>query len=224
MSGFMKASFITIKDQFTNRADSLQVEQNQDKSKEALSALMDGESDELELRRVLREAPSNPELVATWRRYHAIQASLQQSIHGKPSVNLLDGIKARLADEDGQSSLPVSARVTGKVLRSGLLRYLGQGAIAASVAVAALMGVSLLETAQNGTSEAAVIAAGAPVETPALGGDFNASELARTAVTDAEAYSRLERAVLQEFSDLPAPEEIPVNYNPDFPVQPVAAE
>ena len=45
---------------------------------EALSALMDGEANELELRRILRELPARPELAAAWTRFHTVRASLQQ--------------------------------------------------------------------------------------------------------------------------------------------------
>jgi sigma-E factor negative regulatory protein RseA len=195
--------------------------------REALSALMDSEANELELRRILRELPDDAELSATWKRYHTVRASLRQEIHSNPAVNLLDGIKARLADEAVRHPL----HGPGRLFRSGILRYVGQGAIAASVALAALVSVSLLDS--NGAAVPAAVVAGADLpatgtstDNPVLNGDYdaNASELARTVSTDAEALNRLEQAVYREFGEVPPADEIPVNYTPDFPLRPVPAQ
>ena len=95
---------------------------------------------------------------------------------------------------------------------------------AASVAVAALMGFSVLQTADTGTSAPAVADA---ATAPALNGEFNAGnagELSRTVSIDAVAYDRLEQAVYRGLSELPPPEFTPVNYNPELPVQTTPAE
>jgi sigma-E factor negative regulatory protein RseA len=196
------------------------VDQNQDKAEatrlnEALSALMDGEADELELRRVLREVPEKPELAAAWKRYHAVRASLQQEMHLNPRVDLLQGVQARLAAEaTHQGSL-------SGLLRSRIVRYVGQGAIAASVAAAALMGVSVLEVADRGNTDTSALVADASTA-PVLNGEFNASEQTRTVSLDAEAYSRLQQAVYREFSGLQQIQQIP--YNPEFPAELTPAE
>ena len=194
------------------------------KLRESLSALMDDEADELELRRILRALPGNPELSAAWQRYHTVRASLHNEIHSRPAVNLLAGINARLAAEaDAYPSV-----VRGRVLRSGILRYLGQGAIAASVALAALMSISLL---QNGgvdaplSADVAEATVAPAVETPVLNGDYTttASELARTVSTEAtapDALEHLEQAVLREFGEVRASEQYP----PFFSVEESPAE
>jgi negative regulator of sigma E activity len=196
------------------------VDQNQDKTmpearlNEALSALMDGEVDELELRRILRELPTRPDLAAAWRRYHTVRESLQQEVQVNPRADLLKGVQARLAAEDTHQG-----RLSG-LLRSRIVRYVGQGAIAASVAVAALMSVSLLEVADNGAStEAGALVADASTA-PVLNGEFNASEQTRTVSLDSAAYNRLQQAVDREFSN--SPQQIP--YNPQFPVELTPAE
>lgn len=194
------------------------VDQNQDKAEEArlneaLSALMDGEADELELRRVLREVPAKPELAAAWKRYHAVRASLQQEVHVNPRVDLLQGVQARLAAENTHQG-----RLSG-LLRSRIVRYAGQGAIAASVAAAALMGVSVLEVADRGNSDATALVAEAAT-VPVMNGEFNASEQTRTVSLDAEAYSRLQQAVHREFSA--SPQQIP--YERDFSTELTPAE
>jgi negative regulator of sigma E activity len=185
-----------------------------DKLGESLSALMDDEAADLELRRLLKALPENPELVATWKRFHTVRASLRRELHTDPALDLLPGIKARLALETDHVP-PLASRLAN----SRLLRYLGQGAIAASVAFAALMGVSFLQSPGALDSGAAAMAISGNARTPVLNGNFRGEELARSAVTDPEALQRIEQAVYQEFSDLPDPEEIPVSYNPDFPTQ-----
>lgn len=180
---------------------------------EALSALMDGEADELELRRVLRDLPVQTELAATWKRYHAVRASLQQELHQNPRVDLLQGVQARLAAEATHQG-----RLSG-LLRSRIVRYAGQGAIAASVAAAALMGVSVLEVADGANSNTAAMVAEANTA-PVLNGEFNASGQTRTVSLDAEAYSRLQQAVYREFAD--SPQQIPTD--PQFRTELAPAE
>lgn len=199
------------------------VDQNQDKMpesrlNEALSALMDGEVDELELRRILRELPAKPELYAAWQRYHSVRASLHQELHANPSVDLLKGVQARLAAEQENQEVGRQGAV-GAMLRSRLVRYVGQGAIAASVAAAALMGVSFLEVADTGDVAPAIADAGSP---PLLNGEFNAEGQTRTVSLDAEAYSRLRQAVYREISG--SSQQVPINYNPEFPVTVTPAE
>jgi len=89
--------------------------------KESMSAVVDGEADEFELRRVLDEVAHNPELLQTWERYHAIGAHLsgEQSAQALLPVgsmqNMADavwealGAEAALADSpDGE--LPYAAQ------------------------------------------------------------------------------------------------------------------
>ncbi len=201
------------------------MDQNQDKMpetrlKEALSALMDGEVDELELRRLLRELPASPELEATWRRYHAVQASLRQEVHGNPAVDLLAGVRARLAAEQEHitPSSVRSERKIGAIFRSRVVRYLGQGAIAASVAAAALMGLSVLEVADTGSESAMIADAGPTIP----GGPLNTDVQTRTVSADPEAFNRLQQAVIREFSA--SSEQIPVRDTPEFPVTLTPAE
>lgn len=180
---------------------------------EALSALMDGEADDLEVRRILRDLSASPELGATWKRYHAVRASLQQEMYLNPRADLLQGVHTRLAAEQVSGDLH-EGRLSG-MLRSRIVRYVGQGAIAASVAAAALMGISVLEVANKGDAAADASMVAAADTSPVLSGEFNAPEQTRTVSLDSEAYNRLQRAVYREFST--APQQTP--YNPDFPAE-----
>ncbi|MDP5003826.1 MAG: sigma-E factor negative regulatory protein, partial [OM182 bacterium] len=109
---------------------------------EALSALLDGEASEFELRRVLSSASS--EVAAKWARLNASQAV----IHGEGSelYKLSDGFAARVAEqianldelsEDQPSDLEKPQQTgLGAVLAAPWTRGITKLAVAASVAVA----------------------------------------------------------------------------------------
>lgn len=158
---------------------------------QSVSALMDGEGSELDLRRVLKAADGNPGVLDRWQRYHLVRASLHQDLHRRPEVNLLAGIHARLDEE-----LPVRTG-EGRAARP-LLRRLGQGAIAASVAFTALFAASWLQQPLGeGQQELRSLASQPADQMPSLGGDFTPSELTRTVSMDAAARQRLRQAVYQ---------------------------
>jgi negative regulator of sigma E activity len=163
---------------------------NQDVVLESASALMDGEATELDLRRVLKASVQDPAIASTWQRYHLVRASLQQEVHGRPSVNLLAAIHAQLADEGQPPAVPMTRKY------AAVLRRLGQGAIAASFAFTALYAASYLQWLDGGQSASPAIA-GQPPQMPSLGGDFTPSELSRTVSMDAAARKRLQQAVYQ---------------------------
>ncbi|WP_313474684.1 sigma-E factor negative regulatory protein [Stutzerimonas kunmingensis] len=96
---------------------------------ESLSAVMDNEADELELRRML--AGDNPELRATWSRYQLARAAMHKELI-EPYLDIASAVSAALADE----AAPVKAQRNG-------WKGLGRLAVAASVTVAVLAGVRL---------------------------------------------------------------------------------
>jgi len=186
---------------------------------ESLSACMDGEGSDLELRRVLRELADSSSSTAqnlqgSWRRYHLISASLQDQLHTNPQVDLLDGLHARLALDEPLPAIPISRKF------NEIARKLGQVSIAASVAFTVLFGVSQVQDLLPGNtspSATGVQMADASSSLPELGGDFNPSELSRTVSMDAAARDRIQRAVRQ-FSGSSAP--VPFNAEAyTFPVQ-----
>ncbi|HWK53483.1 MAG TPA: sigma-E factor negative regulatory protein [Hyphomicrobiales bacterium] len=164
---------------------------------ESLSALMDHEAGELEIRRLVRKLPEHPELLHTWQRYQLARAVLHADAHVRPTVNLLGGIHAELE----QDSVP-----TREQHRFGrLLRVAGQGAIAASVAAFVLVGVGSLQQAKQdaGMGESAAIAAAQlDDQVPELAGEYHPSGLERTVRLDSAARTRLQQAVYQ-FSSSP---------------------
>ena len=111
-----------------------------EKLKEALSAVIDGEADEFELRRVLDELPKDPALRASWERYHLIGAALR----GERSVNRLvmrERIWAELAGEAPAEVAPVEAdEVEAPAPRRSAYARWTPLAVAAAVALAVVLG------------------------------------------------------------------------------------
>lgn len=114
---------------------------------ETLSAVMDNEADELELRRVLAACGEDAELRSTWSRYQLARSVM----HREPTLPKLDiaaAVSAALADE----AAPPKAE-------KGPWRMVGRLAVAASVTLAVLAGVRLYnqndalpQMAQQGTT------------------------------------------------------------------------
>jgi len=76
-----------------------------DRVAEAISALMDGEANDLDLRRLLKSAGENPETMETWERYHLAQSVMHEQ--GTPvSTAVASGVAAALADEAAYSAEP----------------------------------------------------------------------------------------------------------------------
>ncbi|MBA6418618.1 sigma-E factor negative regulatory protein [Pseudomonas neustonica] len=106
---------------------------------ESLSALMDNEADELEVRRVLQAAEQDPTVRGTWERYQIARSVLHKE-HWQGSVDLSAGIAAALRDEP---QLQVAAE-SAAPLKSGLWRNMSRVAVAASVTMAVLVGVRMV--------------------------------------------------------------------------------
>lgn len=76
-----------------------------DRNKESLSALMDGEADELELRRILNHIDNNDALLDSWKNYHLV-GSIMRDEKIEP-VDLTQGINQEL---DGLGSMNIGAK------------------------------------------------------------------------------------------------------------------
>ncbi len=108
---------------------------NREALHESLSAVMDNEADELELRRVLA-ASEDAELRATWSRYQVARAAMHKELLG-PRLDVAGAVFAALDKE------PVPAR------RLGAWPALGRVAVAASVTLAVLVGVRFYNEADS---------------------------------------------------------------------------
>lgn len=102
-------------------------------SREDLSALMDGELAAEPTRFLLRRLDHDPELGATWSRWHLIRACLASDASRMSTPRLNNDFAARVAVALQAEAEPRHAR------QRHWARYVGGGAIAAGVAVAALM-------------------------------------------------------------------------------------
>lgn len=107
-----------------------------ERMQESLSALMDGQADELEIRRLLKESEHNPNVFASWHSYQLIGAVMRgESVS---SVDLSKGIRQALDGEPMDDLQGV--KMTGKT--SARWPWLAaSGAVAASVMLAVLVGV-----------------------------------------------------------------------------------
>ncbi len=105
---------------------------HQDHLKESLSALMDGEASELELRRILKSVEGEAELANTWSRYQLVSSVMKQESLPHSLMDLSGSISEALADE------PVPAQQTGKkwfgLPSAGFGSGLSKLGVAASVA------------------------------------------------------------------------------------------
>lgn len=125
-----------------------------DPTSEDLSALMDGELGAEPARFLLRRMEHEPELARVWSRWHLIRACLngeRDAAHADP-VRLAG---AGSSDEEAFSVRVLQAVQARPQARRHWARYLGGGAIAASVAAAAL----ILSVPQTTSTETALASA-----------------------------------------------------------------
>ena len=101
-------------------------------SREDLSALMDGELAAEPTRFLLRRLDHDPELSAAWSRWHLIRACLASDSARMSAPKRYNDFAARNAQA-------LQAEAVPQVRPRHWARYMGGGAIAAGVAVAALM-------------------------------------------------------------------------------------
>ncbi len=113
--------------------------------KESLSAVMDGEADEFEIRRVLNEAANDPELRGVWERFHLVRSVMRGEGRNLAVANLsarfwteVDAADATASDTSAE---PVD--VQPRAARGGWATW-GRGvagvAVAAGVAAAVVLG------------------------------------------------------------------------------------
>jgi sigma-E factor negative regulatory protein RseA len=102
-----------------------------ERMRESLSALMDGESNELELQRVLSGVGDNLELRQTWRRYHAARDAVAGHTTADLTLDISERVRDALAAEAGVSAV-------GKIQQ--MLKPIASFAVAASVAAVVVVG------------------------------------------------------------------------------------
>lgn len=155
---------------------------------ESLSALMDGETDDLEVRRLLNGVEQEPELSATWRRYHLARTALKGE-QMDANVDLSGSIAAALEDEPTYAQEKVSASASRHVLAGlrensrQMWRSVASMAVAASVTAVVIFGVNSFRggeepAATNGVAEAngGVVLPQGPVSSDLVRAHFSPDE------------------------------------------------
>src|SRR3990167_7714640 len=120
--------------------------------KESLSALLDGEADELELHRILALS-DEAELRALWARYHRVRMVMGTDDPRLHHFDISASVAAAIAQGEAAEAVPVviprqaseSTAAVAPVRPSALLqsRWWKLGGVAASVAVAFVVGLSV---------------------------------------------------------------------------------
>lgn len=101
-----------------------------------LSALMDDEASELDLRRSLKELADDPSQQARWKRYQAARAVMQAQPTELLQLDISSAVSAAIAEEETHQA-PAQPK--------GLLRPFAGFAVAASVAAAVFLAGPLLQ-------------------------------------------------------------------------------
>ncbi len=150
---------------------------------ESLSALMDNESNELELRRLLKEMPGNQDIARTWDRYNLTRALLHKEEVRPMSAEGTQSLLAALAAEAPYAS-GKPAGLTA--IRAAWMQTAGRMAIAATVALAVFAGMqSALDQGIPGSQVAQQDATRSEEQ------NVRATEIAANSGFDAEAQQRL---------------------------------
>lgn len=197
-----------------------------EKLHESLSALMDNEADDLELRRILKAMKDRGDddnvletdsLHEKWHRYHVVSASLKQEIHVKPSCNLLAGIRAELENDAIPAGKPAFLQSSSNSKR--FFQVVGQGAIAASMALAVMFTADMV--LNGGAEDSAMPLSGTEIaensQLPNITGDLNPATTTRVAVQprlNESEINRLERVVSEAMEDTLENREVPATFTP----------
>lgn len=122
-----------------------------DKVRESLSAVMDGEGDELELRRVLKSLSKSPEEADTWRRYHVIGSALRRERDIDVTIDLSAAVRERIdALQPDQLDGEVSSQAGSAKRHVGPFSFMGNAAVAAAVSLMVITGVQVYRGMDSG--------------------------------------------------------------------------
>lgn len=113
-----------------------------ERNKESLSALLDGEADELEVRRILNQLDNDDELRDKWKNYHLMGSLMRDEKFD--SIDLTQGINQALdgvADSSGNDDSFMDEAANSAVSKPAWYKPLTSVAVAASVTLAVLLGV-----------------------------------------------------------------------------------
>lgn len=104
---------------------------NRETHDETASAAMDGEADELELRRLLNQVAQDPDARARWARYQIARDALHQQPLVLPKLDIAAAVSAALAQEETPTVVEKAVPRSSSFMRFG---------VAASVTLAVMLG------------------------------------------------------------------------------------
>ncbi len=126
--------------------------------RESLSAVLDGEANELELERVLSQIEENSEFRQTWTRYSAVRSLNTGGSIADLSLDVSQRVRSALLEEH---DTPRSESVAMGAKR--LLKPLASFAVAASVAATVVIGAQQLAQIGQSGAQQSLIAGTSPV-------------------------------------------------------------
>jgi sigma-E factor negative regulatory protein RseA len=163
-----------------------------DRNTESLSALMDGEADELEIRRILNQLDKDDELRSKWKNYHLVGSLMREESFD--SIDLTQGINQALdgvVDPVSHDAPLLKEQDTASVAKPAWYKPLTSVAVAASVTLAVLVGVQSIEP-DNGVGLASNISEAPVAELTASTLSFEEQQKLE------EAQQQLQEYVLQQ--------------------------
>lgn len=165
-----------------------------DRIKESLSALVDGETDELEVRRILNQVEQDNELRESWQRYQMIGSLMRDEPVAATDLSrgIMQAIEGEPMDEVPalQDSLDLNQEnAPGPQAKRGI-NWMASAAVAASVTIAVLLGVRLNHDIQQQDLVAETQQVSETVEQVAANNAADAAELE-------QAQRKLQEYVLQ---------------------------
>ncbi|WP_409523727.1 MucB/RseB C-terminal domain-containing protein [Nitrincola sp. MINF-07-Sa-05] len=118
---------------------------------ESLSALVDGEVDELELRRLLSHSSENDILAQKWRRYHLASAIMHKKGVALPKTDLSAAVMDSIARDEALSAKPAARSSVADrpsdihSANYSMWKSVASMAVAASVTAAIILGVGMFD-------------------------------------------------------------------------------
>lgn len=146
----------------TNQTESRET-RTVDRNNEPISALVDGEMDMKGAAFLIRRLSDDPGMHDQWQRFHLVRACLQREFSGP--VSLVGRVQAALEGE----AAPERGSRFASLMRMGV-----GGAVAASVAVVAVLGLANRMQTENSAGQEAIQAPGFVSQSTALDRQFNA--------------------------------------------------
>ncbi|MBA4501367.1 MucB/RseB C-terminal domain-containing protein [Marinobacterium marinum] len=122
------------------------------RANDSISALMDGEVGEFELRRTLEQVAEDPDMARQWHRYHVARAGLKGELQAGLRFDISEGVMAALEHEPTYHPSAYERETsTVKVKKpvSNWWRSVSSMAVAASVTAAVILGAGNFDTAPS---------------------------------------------------------------------------